>query len=251
MTKRKEERRELLKEDEFLTILERAAEYIQKEPRAVAIYCGAALLALASIFGVFAYLENAREQRAKALYDAERVLYTDLDDANADFQFETETEKLEKALEKLDEVIGGQGGLVKTQAQFHKIGVLVALGRQDQAEAIYKDIIAAKDRFQFLALNGLADYYLEKGEYEAALEQCNQLSSISGEVGNFEDFAQFKMARCYQKMGKDQEAKDKLTSLMAKYDGQPDQPPILARAKTLLEEIDRDLAAVSGSTGNS
>ena len=237
MTKRKDERRELLKEDEFLSTLERIAQYIQQNPKPVFAWSAAVLVGLAIFFGILSYQESQKAQSSRALYRAEKILNTEIDDDSAELKFASEREKLEAALIELDQVIASQSGAAKNQAIIHKIRCMIDLGRRDGLDGLYKELAENGGDFQFFGMMGLADFYVSEKKYEDALAQYNRILNQRGL--SFSDLVHYRKAICYQDMGKIEEAKTELNQIISAYNDLEigEKPSIHAKAQQLLTEL--------------
>ena len=245
MTKRKDERRELLKEDEFLSILEQAARYIQQEPKKILGTTVAVIAVMALFFGWLAFQEEKRDKSAQSLYTIEKMLAAPVGEEDDEFKFETAEEKFAKVDEELTRFIQENSGVVKEQAMVYKIGTLINLGRQDELEALYLQLIKKSRGMRFMGIYGLADLYLSQEKYEQALEQYNRLLNLGGGTPDLGELVKFKMAACYHKKGDLPSAKQELSNLMLKYEDQDNskQHPIYTQAKQLLEEIEKESPA--------
>ncbi len=244
MTKRKDQRRELLKEDEFLSILERIARYAQNEPRKMLIGVIGFVVVLALIFGGMAYIRGQRTASAATLYDAEKILAANLEDENSEFKFASEQDKYEAALEKLDEVISSTSGAAKHQAIAYKISCLVNLGRQDEVEGLYKTLANAPG-FKTFGLMGLGDYHLARGQHQEALAQFERLSD-SG-LASVGELAYYKKAQCYKAMGENDKARDELNKILNRSEENA-QSPMTAKARALMDELEGEAAQSSGNS---
>ena len=92
MTKRKDERRELLKEDEILSKMEKIARYMQQNPMQVGLIL-AGILGLALLLSIMQERGRAAvNERAATLYKAEKILQTDISDENAELKFASQKE---------------------------------------------------------------------------------------------------------------------------------------------------------------
>lgn len=237
MTKRKDERRELLKDDEFHTLLEQWALKIKEEPKKyLGIFFGV-IVALGLLFGFMGYSKQADLKQAATLFEAEKIMRTALDDPDADYQFKTQKEKYEAAIVEVDKAIGKSSGATLSQAKVLKVKLLIDLGREDELEALYKDLAKGKGTFRLQGLTGLGDYYMAKGRYDDALAQYNELASGKGITPDLEEWATLKMAECHEAKGDVEAAKRELTELVARYTQDEEAPPSVALAKTMLEKL--------------
>jgi tetratricopeptide (TPR) repeat protein len=244
MTKRKDERRELLKEDEFLSILERCARFVQQNTKQVAIYAVVVLAVLAIFFWWMSHRQQQRQDRAEVLYKAEKILDTPLEDENADHYFETAQARYEAALVELDKIIAEESGLLKHQAIVHKIGCLIDMGRQEETIPLYEELIQNGKSLAYLGLMGMADMYRAKGDYDQARVYYNRVLDAGRGTPDLEGFVQFRTAQTYQDAGDLENAKRELDALIGKFEGVEDlaqQPPILQRARQLRDEIEAEL----------
>lgn len=237
MTRRKKERRELLKDDEFHSFLEQWALKIKEEPGKILGIAGGAIVALGLLFGFLSYSEKAELKQAATLFEAEKIMRTSLDDPNADYQFKTQKEKYDAALAEVDKAIANSSGATLSQAKALKIKMLIDLGRDDEIESLYKDLAASKGSFRIQGLTGLGDYYMAKGRYDDALAQYNELANGQGSTPDLEEWAKLKMAECHKAKGDVEAAKRELTELVSRYAEDAEAPPSVALAKTLLEEM--------------
>ncbi len=236
MTKRKEERRELLKEDEILSGLERIARYIQEEPTKVFGWTAGIVLALALFFGYNAYQKSQAIDNAGDLYKAEKILGTNIDDEKSELKFDSNKAKFEAALVELDKVIASHSGMVADQAILYKINCLTTLGRQDEVKALYEKIAGGNQALRFIGIQGLGDLHMAAKEYDAAIKQYEQLLSDKAN----KDLAHYKIAKACQGKGDDTQAREHLQKVLDTYadveDGE--KPPIHFKVKELMDELD-------------
>ncbi|MCB1042139.1 MAG: tetratricopeptide repeat protein [Acidobacteria bacterium] len=239
MTKRKDEIRELLKEDEFLSYMERGIKYAQANRSRVIMAAVAFFVAIGAAIGMYEWQKVRSDKSAQALYEVEDMLLRSIDDPLAKVKFESEKEKNEAVLAKLDEVISSDSGVVADQARLHKVAVLVNLGRQAEAVKMYEDMSRSGGLMGLFAKMGLADYYLGEGDSEKALTLYNGVINSPEGRSHFEDLAKYRIAECYRKQGDDATAREQLEAIVAKYENADpaDQAPIFQKAKSMLDEI--------------
>lgn len=242
MTKRKEERRELLKEDEFLSFMERAVRFAQNQSQKVAVIAVAAIAVVALIIGG-AHLHRAQKMKASAeLYEAEKIIDTSLDDPYTKLGFEDDTQRLETALKSLDRVLAESSGEVADQARVQKIRCLIDLGRDEEVLPLYRELANSSNVFKAFGLLGIGDYLRNKGQHDEALAAYNQLLADGDLKLLFEDLVKYHMAQCFHGKGDHTTARNELEALIAKLEArdQSQQSPILPDARDLLEQVNRE-----------
>jgi len=200
MTKRKEERRELLKHDEFLTKMELAARYIQAHPRKVSMWVAVVVLVLAGIAGGINVYRGKQDQAAANLYNARNAFLRTADDANFDTKYETEKEKNEAALKELDELLASASGASRFQGLIYKASCLMELGQMDDAVSTYEELAKAPGEYGIMGLLGLGDLYVGREDYDKGLDYFRQVDGKSGKEF-FEDIVKMRIATAQEKKG--------------------------------------------------
>ena len=239
MTKRKDERRELLKEDELLSGMEKVAHYIQENPQRVLTWSVAIIAGLAILFGSQAYMKSQKVVAAGDLYKAEKILDTDITDEKAELKFDSEKAKYTAALEEVDKVIESQSGLVKNQAIMLKIRCLSSLGRSDETKELYEMLAGDSGKMKIFGIKGLADYHFVKKDYDKAInhyEQLRSLDSVSSELSDY------RIAECHKEKGDTAKAREILDGIVEKYKDTEatERPPIHFKAEQMLTELKED-----------
>ncbi len=248
MTKRKDERRELLREDDIHSFLERVGRYIQQNFMQVVFATVAVFALIAGSIAWVRYQGTQRDKQAETLYAAEKILNADPSDPKSE-KFASEKERYEKALAELDKVIGETSGVVRQQALLHKAQVLTHLGQQDKVEALYQDVIKNDEGMKLFGLVGLGNYYVSSGKYKEAREQFEAINSLRG-TPKLKDFVDYQIAVCYKEEGDKTSAVDGLNLLVNRYREETDaakKPPILAKAQQLLDELNKELGTTPAS----
>ena len=241
MTKRKDERRELLKEDEIHSFLDKLAHKIQEDPTKYFGGLAAFLVVLAAIFFFFDYRESAAKQEAAALFTVTEILGTDIEDKDAELQFDSETAKFEAALTELNDILSSHSGAVAQQARIFKVQVLQDLGRYEEVEAIYREIIAKGGGFQIFGQLGIADIAFAKGDYDLAMSEYNKLTNMGGKMPDLSDWVAYKLALCYKEKGESSEALNQVNMVLDKYGTDlTTAPPVANLAKTLKDELEEE-----------
>ncbi|CAM2067933.1 hypothetical protein SCOR_21310 [Sulfidibacter corallicola] len=253
MTKRKEERRELLKDDEFLNVMERGARFAHDEPKIVLGSSLGALLILALIFGFMSLRETQRDTNAASVYQVEKILSASQDDQDleTELKFDSKKAQYEAALLEVEKVISEQSGITRQQALIHKVGCLIALGRQDEVEPVYQEIIAKNNGYRFFGIKGLADFYLARNEYDKALAQYDALQKARGATfPEVDELVTIQRARCFKGKGDLSQARSLLNELVDKYKENDvnDRPPVFSTAEELLKELGEGEQAATEAT---
>ncbi|MDJ0834917.1 MAG: hypothetical protein QNK37_00290 [Acidobacteriota bacterium] len=244
MTKRKDERRELLKEDEFLSGMEKAARYMQQNPAQV-------LIALAVFLGLVAALTiyqaqnlKSANQRASAIYEAEKILQTNIDDETAELKFANNREKYEAALAKLNEVIPELSGIARHQAMVMKIGCLTSLGVTEELAELYGELAdQGEGSVKLIGMMGQADLNLAEGRYDEAIDIYDRIEAAKLNGAAYEDLIIYKKALCLKGKGDETTARQELAALVDRYEGDESaqgEPPVLIKVRELLEELEGD-----------
>ena len=236
MTKRKDERKELLKEDAALSGMEQIARYIQNEPQKVMYWAIGVFGALALIFGYQAYSASQAKAAAGDLYRAEKILATNIEDEKAELKFGSEQEKYEAALVELDKIIDSRSGSVKQQAIMLKIRCLGNLGRSGEIAGLYDSLISEGGELQFIGIMGQADMKFAEKQYADARAGYEKLmgSAVS------EELVKFKIAQCYKEEGNTEGAKRILNEVISAHEETEagDRPPIHFQVQSLLTELE-------------
>jgi len=238
MTKRKDERRKLLQEDEFLNRMERAARYTQQNPWRVAAWF-ALLFVLAGAWSAYGVLSNNKSgEQATLLYSkVEKQLQTPFDDEKAEVKYASKKEKHEALLSGLDEIIQSESGVIQKEAVIYKIGRLIDLGRHDELKDLYTQLVDKGGNLKFMGLLGLGDMLFAEEKYAEAISKYEAINSLKG--ADFEDLVIYKVALCHQASGDLDSAKTGLGALVDRFQGsEKSPPPILSKARELLEEIE-------------
>ena len=141
MTKRKDERKELLKTDEFKAALESGISQTKESPTKVIGAVVGAFALLGLVFLVMSYRDTAAKDAAGQVYQIEGPLFAQVDDTRDRFDFSSERQKYEQALAEAEKTIPSLSGGAKQQALLLKAGALAALGRQDEIPAVYEAVL--------------------------------------------------------------------------------------------------------------
>jgi hypothetical protein len=117
-------------------------------------------------------------------------------------------------------------------ARFQAAGVLVALGRYDEAIKQYDQLTGAGGILGQSARLGKADAQLRAGQHDAAIASFKELSE-KGDSAMPKDALLLELARAYKVAGKTDEAKKTLNQIVEQHADSPSA----AAAKQELEKI--------------
>jgi tetratricopeptide (TPR) repeat protein len=141
--------------------------------------------------------------------------------------FSTEAAKLNAALPKLkaaaDAYPGTPAGLT---ASYHYASSLAALGRHDEAIAVYDDVLrraGAGSLYGRMARMGKADAQRLAGQFDAAIATWNELAA-SPDQELPKDAILMELAKAYQAGGKSDEARKTFTRLVDEHPTSPYVP---------------------------
>ena len=124
-------------------------------------------------------------------------------------RFATEKERLEGALKELDAHFGSGRAPLGAEAGLLRGGLLLDLGRLDEAQAVYEKLLGDKldGRLRFLAREGLGYAYERKGKMAEAQTTFGKLGTDAGNLGDFyKDRARYHEARLAELQGNPGEA---------------------------------------------
>jgi len=123
--------------------------------------------------------------------------------------FATEKERLEGALKELDGHFGSGHAPLGPEAGLVRGGLLLDLGRLDEAQAVYEKLVGGKldARLRFLAREGLGYTYERKGKLAEAATTFGKLGGDADGLGDFyKDRARYHEARLAELQGNPGEA---------------------------------------------
>lgn len=247
MTKRKEQRKELLKDDEFHSTLEQLALKAQENAGQVTAIIGGFFLVLGAFFLYGWYADSQQKESAFTLYKAEKILDTAVNDEKAELKFSSEKEKYEAALAELDRVIAAESGVVQQQALVHKAQCLIALGRSEEVKSTYEALAKSSGDLKSIGVMGLADMDYAAKRYQDAMSGYQSLLRQSGGFG-FKDLIRYKIAQCYIGLEDKDKAISELKGVISEYDGveDRDKPPVHLKVKELLTELEPEATTTEG-----
>jgi tetratricopeptide (TPR) repeat protein len=216
VAKKKKIKEELKQPDQFVGLATRAstaiAEFANAHTRALVI--GITTLATVIVGSVvLAQISEGRSARASAaLAHAQDVANAELTTPNAPPKednlphFATARERSEAALKEIDGYFGSAGVPLHAEAMIVRGGLLLELGRADEAAGVYEKVLQGKldDRLKFLAREGLGYAYERKGKLPEAQKVFASLGEDSG--GFYKDRALYHEARLAELKGNPSEA---------------------------------------------
>jgi hypothetical protein len=147
--------------------------------------------------------------------------------------YPTEKAKLEAALPKFMEAADAHASSdAGRMARFHAAGVLVTLGRYDEAITQYDQLMSASGLLSQSARLGKADAQLRAGQHDAAIASFKELSEKTDSTMP-KDALLLELARAYKVAGKTEDAKKTLNQIVEQHA----DSPAAAAAKQELEKI--------------
>jgi tetratricopeptide (TPR) repeat protein len=165
---------------------------------------------------VMSYVAEGRAEKASvALERVQRIAAAELTLPGAPAKtdstprFATDKERVEGALKELDAHFGSGRGALAAEAGLVRGGLLLDLGRADDAQAVYEKLLADKldARLRFLAREGLGYAYERKGKLAEAQATFAKLGTDATTLGDFyKDRARYHDARMAELQGNPGEA---------------------------------------------
>jgi tetratricopeptide (TPR) repeat protein len=208
---KKKIKEELKQPDQFVGLATRMstsiADFANRNTRALVI--GITTLATVIVGSiVLARVSEGRAARASAALDhAQRLASAELTTPNAPPKedglphFATARERNEAALKEVDAYFTGTSVPLYLEALLVRGGLLLDLGRADDAASVYEKVLREKidDRLRFLAREGLGYAYEQKGRLSEAQAAFAKLAEDSG--GFYKDRALYHEARLAEVRG--------------------------------------------------
>jgi tetratricopeptide (TPR) repeat protein len=239
-------RKELRKEDEFVTFWQHAGGVIRQSARPILIGLGTSAFVIAALSLWTWQTQRRQTEASKTLSRAMRIYTTDLvaDDAQAKKladeddtpRFKSVEDRRKATLSELDTVTSKYKRTgAALEASLMRAGVLFDAGQYDQAIQAYGDFLAKTDsdhRLRFLAREGRGYSFEAKGQYDQALDEFRKLES---ETETYKDRAEYHQARMLEQK-KDYAGAQKIyKAVLEKH-----------AATTLREDISNRLADLEG-----
>jgi TolA-binding protein len=226
----KSQERHKLKENEFARTVAHASDYMQTRRREMTTYATIVVLALL-LAGGFAWWRQSRTGKANALLASaltveEAPVVTPTAPAPGSpipvqqaGTYATEQAKLEAALPELMKVADGYPNTdAGITARYHAAGVLASLGRYQEAEHRYQEVIdkAGNRVYAHTAKLGLADVQVLEGKYDNAIKIYQEATTDSKSQLPL-DGVLMQLGRAYLKAGKKTEAAHAFTRIVEEF----------------------------------
>jgi tetratricopeptide (TPR) repeat protein len=232
-----------LKDNELAIALGHAGDFASRNKRTMTMTIVAIMLVAVAVGAYFAWRNSvdaaSREALAKAMvvYEARVVPPTPSPEGVAPAPtagtYPSEKAKLEAALPLfLAAADAHPSSDAGRMARFHAAGVLVALGRYDEAQKHYDQLTSAGGLLGQSARLGKADAQLRAGQHDAAIASFKELSERTDSAMPKEALL-LELARAYKVAGKTEDAKKTLTQIVEQHA----DSPAAAAAKQELEKI--------------
>ncbi len=201
--KKKITKKKLKQPDEFLSFTEKSFLFISQHIKKMVIGTILVLVLFLSFF-LFRMWDQRKEDEANQKFILALETYQTVSSPYR----EGSPAEYKKVLEGFEEVIKTYSRTLSARSSLvYKGGIHLRLGEFDEAINAYDAFLkkAGKERlFQLLALEGLGYAYEGKKDYEKAVKAYQEIIKL-GEKYHWAG-AHLNMARCYEKMGKNEEA---------------------------------------------
>lgn len=217
MAKKKISRKELLKSpDEFLTLSERALEFVSSHKKELKIIGVAAVAGALIYLGMNTYMNFVNKKGQEALNIAS-LSFSKIDIARPD------TGKLKETEELYRKVVNEHGFSRAAELALPQIGYIKFLSREyDEAVEFYKeflDDVSGEPQYESLARLATSACYEAKGDFKNAIEILNPALEYSDEV--FGETAMINLARLYRLDNNPDKSRSVLMDFVKKYENSP------------------------------
>jgi tetratricopeptide (TPR) repeat protein len=212
-------KKELKQPDQFVGFWQIASARLGRFAAKNAKVLVVSISALATVAVGMVVLSTVAEGRAArasaALEHVQQIAGADLAPAGSPLKtdniprYPTEKERLEGALAALDGHFKSPRGPLADEAALVRGGLLLDLGRADEAQAIYEKLLAGRldPRLRFLAHEGLGYALERKGKLAEAQSTFAKLGTDATSLGDFyKDRARYHEARLAELQGNPAEA---------------------------------------------
>jgi tetratricopeptide (TPR) repeat protein len=219
MATKKLTKKELKQPDQFVGFWQIASARLGRFAAKNAKVLVVSISALATVAVGMVVLSTVAEGRAArasaALEHVQQIAGADLAPAGSPLKtdniprYPTEKERLEGALAALDGHFKSPRGPLADEAALVRGGLLLDLGRADEAQAIYEKLLAGRldARLRFLAHEGLGYALERKGKLAEAQATFAKLGTDATSLGDFyKDRARYHEARLAELQGNPAEA---------------------------------------------
>jgi tetratricopeptide (TPR) repeat protein len=217
MTPRKLSRKELLRQDEFLTTMEQSRKWLQSRRREILIgAAGVAALILVAI-GMRYYLATRQGRAWEELQEALTFYHGTVmgqsnptaDPGKSPVSFVSEQEKYQRSLTAMEEVIQRFGRTAPGKlARLYRANSLMHLGRYAEAREEYAAFEQAQGRgfLSGLARMSIAQTHELEGDRTAAAQGYAELAEAATEYAFPAEAALMRLADCRRQLGEREQA---------------------------------------------
>jgi len=216
MTAKKLSRKELLRQDEFLTTFEKTQQFWEEHRNLILIGAGAVVAAIVLIVGGVSFLKAREVKAAAALSEALRPFHgtvlgqqTDPRDQGEQMQFSSSIEKYQQSLSAMDGVIDSYGATESGKvARLYRAHSLFNLGRYSDAREAYRSFreSAGPGYLSGLALMNIALCQKMEGDLSGAAVTFQDLVNSAAEHQYPLDSALCALAECRLDRGQTDQA---------------------------------------------
>lgn len=224
----KRSERRHLKENELVAFVDRSRELLESRRREIITVITLAIVVLAGVAGYYAWRSRAEDKAATLLTDAETVLQAQVTTPAPPTPgqptpkppagtYQSEQAKLEAALPKLADVYtrypSTESGLA---ARYYAANALAALGRRDEAEKRYREVIDKGGIYSQMARLGLAEFLANSGQHDRAIDIYKELT-VEPKGDMPVDSVLMQLGRAYARAGRRSEAQQTYTRLVQEF----------------------------------
>lgn len=216
MTARKLTRKELLRQDEFLTSMEKTQQLWEEHKNVILISAAAVVVVAILIIGGISFFKAREAKGDAALTEALRPYHgavlgekTAARAADDQMQFSSEAEKYQQSISALDGVIDSYGGTeAGGVARLYRAHSLFNLGRYSEALEEYQSFRDASGTgtLSGLALLNMAQCRMMEGDFPAAIATYQELIDSASELRFPLDTALCALADCTLESGDQEKA---------------------------------------------
>jgi len=224
----KRSERRHLKENELVAFVDRSRELLATRRREILALVTVAAVVLVGVIGYFAWRSNREGQAAALLTEAESVLEAQVTTPAPPTPgqptpkppagtYPSEQAKLGAALPKLQTVYtrypSTDSGVA---ARYYAANALAALGRREEAETRYQEVIDKGGVYAQMARLGMAEVLANAGQHDRAISMYKELTAEPKDDMPI-DGVLMQLGRAYARAGRRAEAQQTYTRIVQEF----------------------------------